>query len=276
MALSGAFTTTSVIQLSASGQSLTPNFHSLSEETLPHTRTTQINLMRQLKTTTLFSEILIQLVSVNPTLEMISQLLRTCRLFYHTLLSSEMIWIIMANTMSCSYCFYQMKRASSLSSLSESLYWYEAVKGLDAQRKIRRQWGLIFASQVRQIASFLSIFTLASQVLLNSGKKTVVHRPASAGPSKDHSASLNPSRRIHSSDQKKRPLAYSGSQLVHILDAFLLSEARTLLSASNVLRHWHDLTAFPNKLRAELITKDHLCSPPLSYGNPIDPNVSLS
>jgi hypothetical protein len=224
---------------------------------------------------TLFSEILIQLVSVNPSLQMISQLMRTCRLFYRTLLSSQLIWTIMANTMSCSYCFYQMKRAASLSSLPDPLYWYEAVKGLDAQRKIRRQWGLIFASQVsHEGRPFPHSSFHPSQVLLNSGKKTVVHRLASADSSLGTPKAPNSGRRIHISVPKKRTLAYDGSQLVRILDSFLLSEARTLLSASNVLRHWHDLSGCPDKLRSELISKDRLCSPPLSFGNIFAPNVS--
>jgi hypothetical protein len=113
-----------------------------------------------------------------------------------------------------------------------------------------------------------------SQVLLNSGKKTVVHRLASADSSLGTPKAPNSGRRIHISVPKKRTLAYDGSQLVRILDSFLLSEARTLLSASNVLRHWHDLSGCPDKLRSELISKDRLCSPPLSFGNIFAPNVS--
>lgn len=161
-------------------------------------------------------------------------------------MSSEMIWIILANTMSCSYCFYQIKSASSFSSLSGSLYWYEAVKSIDSQRKIRRQWGLIFSSQV----------------LFNSGKKSVIHSsPPISGNSAKGQHSTN------KIDQMKNSFDYHGTQLVKILDSFVLLEAKTLLSTNNLYQHWHDLTGFSDQLRNEIIQKDKLCTPSLYYGN---------
>ena len=61
-----------------------------------------------------------------------------------------------------------------------------------------------------------------------------------------------------------------------ILDSFVLSESKTLLSTSNVFRHWHDLTGFPVQLKKDLIRKDRLCSPSLCYGNYHSSNVPSS
>lgn len=101
-----------------------------------------------MKIESMLIEILVPLISSHPSLELVVKLMKISKLMYKTIISSELVWIILANTMSCSYCFYQMKQSLTLSSLQGATFWYETVKSIESQRKIRRQWGVIFASQV--------------------------------------------------------------------------------------------------------------------------------
>lgn len=110
------------------------------------------------------------------------------------------------------------------------------------------------------------------QSLPFAGRRRAKNLPDAASPTEvgDHSGtelrSASRSVGIHSVGKEVDAMEckYSGSKLAELLDSFLTSEQRVLLSSGREVRHWHDLKNCSSPtLRQLWETQDDKCCPPL-------------
>lgn len=116
-----------------------------------------------------FIDILLPLISYSPSISILYSLMLTCKKFYIIIYSTELFWKILLKFYCCSFCLYQINsvllKNKFLFDFNEKnikfnkFYCYEIVKSIISQRKLRRQWGIIFTSQVYFLfLYFLSFF----------------------------------------------------------------------------------------------------------------------